>query len=142
MLEEILHTLNVILDLAILLLPFQLLHPAPSHLLNPTQLDQVFLHLGNLLLNIEIVRGHFPLQFIEIIGDILGEERKDVGVVMHVMPVGNTFSIALGAYKFLADTLRLNAVMTPLPHLALRTGLTAALDHCQHLSQSHPAEQA
>ena len=62
-------------------------------------------------------------------------------MVMHVMPIGNAASIALGANKFLADTLRLNAIMTPLPHLALRTGLAATLDHRQHLSQPHPAEQ-
>lgn len=141
-LEEVLHTLYVILDLPIVFLPLQFLHPAPSHLLNLTQLHQVFLHLGDLLLNIEVIGGHFALQFIEIIGDVPGKKRKDVSMVMHVVSISNTPSIALGTDQFLPNTLSLNAIVTPLSHLALRTCLAATLDHRQHLIQPHSTKQA
>lgn len=55
-------------------------------------------------------------------------------MVMHVVLVGYSTSIAFGTDQFLTITFSLNAIMTALSHLTLRTRLTTTLDHRQHLS--------
>jgi hypothetical protein len=77
--------LDIISNFASLLLNLQFLHPRSCYGLYLPELLQVLLHLGDFLQDFLVVRNDLALEFIEIVGDVLGKEGKYVGMIVQVV---------------------------------------------------------
>lgn len=139
--QECLHSFNVVFNPSALFFRLQLLHSTPRDPLNLLQLQQVFFHFADFLEDIEMVGCYFALEFIEIIGDVSGEKREDVCVVMHVVRVCNGLHVAWGTDEFFPDAFGLDTVMLLLPNLAFLACLATLLDDAEHLGQPHAEEE-
>lgn len=139
--DKLCHVLEIVLYLPSFLLLLQESDLPADSALDLAEFLQVLLYFPDFVLDVLPEGRELLFEFVKVGEDVLGEERKNVGVVMQVVSLVDVVGVALRTDEFPVFAGQLDAVVVLFPDQALWAHIKRGLNEAVHPLHADVADQ-